>query len=82
MPMTRIETCVPSMPSTTIWSPTPTWTAAANDASSTAPSCSEGRSQVPATISGADIVGGTGVRPASSTGDRTAPCSSVAEAAW
>ena len=29
-----------------------------------------------------DIVGGTGVMLLSSTGERTAPCSSVADAAW
>ena len=81
MPMTRIETEVPSIPSTTIWEPTPTCTAAANEASTTAPSCSEARSQVPATSSGVDIAGGTGVMPRSSTGDFTAPCSSVADAA-
>ena len=33
-------------------------------------------------MSGADIAGGTGVMARSSTGDLTAPCSSVAEAAW
>ena len=81
MPMTCIVTEVPSMPSTRILTPTPTWTAAANEASRTAPSCSEDRSQVPATISGVDIAGGTGVIPRSSTGDCTGPCSSVADAA-
>ncbi len=82
MPMTRIETSVPSMPSTTIRSPTPTWTAAANEASSTAPSGSEDRSQVPATISGVDIVGRHGRHAAQLHGERTALCSSVADAAW
>ena len=75
-------TVVPSMPSTTICSPTPTCTAAANDASRTAPSWTEDRSHVPATTSGVDMAGGVGVMPRSSTGDLTAPCSSVADAAW
>ena len=70
------------MPSTVIWSPTPTCTAWANDASMTAPSGAEDRSQVPATTSGADIAGSAGVMARSSTGDFTALCSSVADAAW
>ena len=48
---------VPSMPSTAILFPTPTCTAAANDASRTAPSGAEDRSQVPATTSGAEMAG-------------------------
>ena len=82
MPITRIWAVVPSMPYTVIWSPTPTCTAWANDASRTTPSGAEDRSQVPATTSGADIAGRTGVMARSSTGDLTAPCWSVAEAAW
>ena len=82
MPITRICTSVPSMPSTAILSPTPTCTAAANDASRTAPFGTEARSQVPATTSGAEMDGRTGVMARSSTGERTGPCSSVAEAAW
>ena len=81
MPITRIATRVPSMPSTTIRSPTPRRTAWAKDASRTTPSRAEGRSQVPATTSGAEIAGGADVMARSSTGDFTAPCSSVAEAA-
>ena len=81
--MTRIDgTRVPSMPSTVIRSPTPTCAAWAKDASRTTPSGAEGRSQVPATTSGADIAGGAGVMARSSTCDFTAPCSSVADAAW
>ena len=82
MPITRMCTRVPSMPSTAIRSPTPTCTASANDASRTTPSGAEGRSQVPATSSGADIAGSVGVIARSSTGDFTAPCSRVADAAW
>ena len=82
MPITRIGTLVPSIPSTVIQSPTPTPTAWAKDASTTAPSWAEDRSQVPVTTSGADIAGGSGVMALSSTGDFTAPCSSVAGAAW
>ena len=70
------------MPSTVIQSPTPTCTAAANDASRTAPSWAEGRSQLPATTSGAEMAGKTGVMACNSTGERAGPCSSVAEAAW
>src|SRR6201989_2538172 len=81
MPITRIGTLVPSIPSTVIQSPTPTPTAWAQDASTTAPSWAEDRSQVPVTTSGADIAGGSGVMALSSTGDFTAPCSSVAGAA-
>ena len=81
MPITRIQTVVPSIPSTMSLSPTPTCTAWANDASRTAPSGAEDRSQVPATTSGADIAGRTGVMARSSTGDLTAFCSRVAEAA-
>ena len=82
MPITRMCTRVPSMPSTTIRSPTPRWTASAKDASRTTPAGTPGRSQVPATSSGADIAGGAGVIARSSTGDFTAPCSRVADAAW
>ncbi len=39
------------------------------------------RSQVPATMSGADIAGGDCVSPHSCTGDFCAPCTSVADAA-
>ena len=81
MPVTRIGTEVPSTPSRTIRSPSPTWTAAANDASMTTPSGWLARSQVPATTSGADIAGGAGVIPHSCTGDFCAPCTSVAAAA-
>ncbi len=83
MPITRIEgPRMPSMPLTLIRMPTPTPTAWAKDASTTAPSWAEDRSQVPVTTSGADIAGGSGVMALSSTGDFTAPCSSVAGAAW
>ena len=81
MPITRIGTLVPSMPSTVILSPTPTRTAWANDASRTTPSWIGARSQVPSTTSGTDIAGGSDVMARSSTGDLTAPCSSVAGAA-
>ena len=70
------------MPSTVILSPTPTCSAAANDASRTAPSWAEGRSQVPATTSGTEMAGKAGVMARSSTGERAAPCLSVAEATW
>jgi hypothetical protein len=82
MPITRIGTLVPSMPSTVIRSPTPTRTAWAKEASRTTPSWAGARSQVPSTTSGADIAGGSDVMALSSTGDRSAPCSSVADAAW
>ena len=83
MPITRIGgPLMPSMPLTLIRIPTPTWTAWANEASRTTPSGTAERSQVPATTSGADILGSSGVMARSSTGDRTAPCSRVADAAW
>ncbi len=82
MPITVMATAVPSMPSTWMRPPTPTCTAWAKDASRTAPSGAEDRSQLPSTMIGTDIVGGAGVMARSSTGDFTAPCSSVAGAAW
>ncbi len=81
-PITRICTLMPSMPRTVIRLPTRTCTACANDASMTAPSGAAGRSQLPATSSGADMAGSVDVMVRSSTGDFTALCSSVADAAW
>ncbi len=79
-----IVAVLPSTPTTLTRSPTPRCSAAANEASTTAPGASAGlspaRSQRPAVTSGADMAGSVVRMARSSTGNSAAPCSSVAEA--